>query len=355
MTHATITLAAPKRPAQKQLSKATGILPAAQRAALSAKASPAPAVAATPPPAARKKTARKPPPWYKILIANAVLFAIVYGAYCLWHCGGDETVPSTQSAAVQPPADSKPEHSTPKTSGTGRPVREIAAGPKSSATSSKHGEPVKPSEDGSPNATTAPAAPTHVPDSGWVVDPGIGLGPRKIPEEKAPATSAKQQEEEKSREPNAAGPDMDPPEEPPERHNVQPPARDGGNLADETPVTPANNPPPQVLLTGNWQTANGGLFDIQDNGRALTIKFIGNPANFLAVNGNLSRGKNPNELEGTLDGFLAFNRRQYPIHTRVSVVNKDLLKFKYKDFPYVNPRTGKVTFHARDEDWTRVR
>lgn len=93
MSPATMTLAVPKRPAEKRLPKATEILSMARSAPRSDEVSPASVAAAKSQSAVRKKkTARKPPPWYKILIANAVLFAIVYGAYCTWHSHEDEAL-----------------------------------------------------------------------------------------------------------------------------------------------------------------------------------------------------------------------------------------------------------------------
>jgi hypothetical protein len=73
-----------KKSAEKQLPTAAEILPVAELISLSGE-TPASPVAATrsQPSPRKKKTARKAPPWYKILVANGVLFAILCAAYLM--------------------------------------------------------------------------------------------------------------------------------------------------------------------------------------------------------------------------------------------------------------------------------
>jgi formylglycine-generating enzyme required for sulfatase activity len=73
---------APNNSPEKQLPVAAEILPVAQLVSLSDGISPTPD-AAKPTPTPRRKSAHKGPPWHKILIANAVLFAIICAVYLM--------------------------------------------------------------------------------------------------------------------------------------------------------------------------------------------------------------------------------------------------------------------------------
>jgi len=178
MNPATMTLVAPKRPAERQLPKATKILSVARPASRSDWASPAPAPAAAKPQSAvRKKTARKPPPWYKILIANAVLGLIVWGVYFMLR--GDVKPPRNESAAVQPSDDNKHPPTTAPRAGkdSGQPVR--AQHPP--AEQGQHSDPVKPPESNRWEVMPAEEVTTRLRDAGWD-SPGFVPEPKKSPE-----------------------------------------------------------------------------------------------------------------------------------------------------------------------------
>ena len=180
MSPATMTLAVPKRPAEKRLPKATEILSMARSAPRSDEVSPASVAAAKSQSAVRKKkTARKPPPWYKILIANAVLFAIVYGAYCTWHSHEDKKPLTTESAAVQPSGDSKrPATKAPRAGqDSAWPIEEN----RSPAEQGPRSDPVKPPESDRQEATPAEEVPPRLPNASWD-RPSSEPEPKKGPE-----------------------------------------------------------------------------------------------------------------------------------------------------------------------------
>jgi hypothetical protein len=349
MNSAAMTLAAPKRPTARQTAKgqsptrlpmATEILSMARPVSRCDEVSRAPIATARPQPAAlKRRTARKPPPWYKILIANLILFVLVYGAYCLWRRGDNEKPSSTSTAVLQPPDDSTPKHSAPRNSGAATQGRGSAGVQNSPAKPSAGSEPVKP-EDGHQETTSGSNAPTTTHESGWAPVPAE---PKKAPE---------QNKEEEASAQNPSGPDMDPPEEPAQPIEVQPapaqPAKEGDTSAAQ----------PHVSFAGKWQTAGGAWFQIADDGNQLTIQLIPNGGNLLAGFGKLSRCRidGPNatkKFDGTLDVTFAFDGKQRTLHTTASVEDDDHLKFRFSDWPYLTPK-GKIVLRPMQQNWTRL-
>ena len=348
MNPAAMTLAAPKRPAEKRLPRATEILSMARPAPRSDWASPAPAVAKPQPAVRKKKTARKPPPWYKILIANAVLGLIVWGVYFML-CG-DVKPPPTQSAAVQPSDDSKrPATKVPRAKDSGRPTEER----RPLTEQGRRSDPVKPPESDHQEATPTPEVPTRLRVSGWD-HPGFEPGPKRSPEQQKENT-------EPLKSPNR--PDMDPVDKEPRLNDVKPvpsqPADGDDKLADKPADKPGDKPPQQVSFAGTWQTANGALFQITDDRTILTVELIGPGINIRAVYGKLSRtGGKPDakHFNGTLDVTFLPDGIQRAIDTRVSVEDANHLKFTYLNWPtrvYSRKFGWRIEPKLRNEDWTR--
>ena len=296
----------------------------------------------------KRKTARKPPPWYKILIANAVLFVIVYGAYLILS-GKDVTPPSREIVSAQPPrADG--DHPKVKASGAGKDSGRLATVQRPPAEQGWPSSPVKPPEGYHQEATSAPEVRTRLRDAGWD-RPSFEPEPKKSPEQQKENT-------EPLKSPNE--PDTDPLDKEPQPNDVKPvpsqPADGDDKLADK----PADKQPQQVSFAGTWQTANGASFQITDDRKILTVELIGKGTNISKVYGKVSRiGGKPDakHFNGTLDVTFASDGIQRAIDTRVSVEDANHLKFTYTNWPtsvYHNRTGWRIERKLRNEDWTRL-
>ena len=122
---------------------------------------------------------------------------------------------------------------------------------------------------------------------------------------------------------------------------------------------PPHGAPQRASLTGKWETSHDARFRIDDDGKTLTIKLIGNSGNVRKVFGKLSRRKGKPDaklFEGTLDAVFLFDGKQRTLHTIAILDDENDLKFTYSDWPYVVPgRKGPhVVNKPLKEDWARL-